>query len=439
MDGMGECETELSAYVAECAALAHGAWAAARLFPGRSTAFLSDCVAALGVAACSVQFDATGTAGTMYGMHLLRKSRSAGRIVYQYVPGHEGYFGNELVDAKAAVHGHCVGHLDLGDCATWLAGGGPLLPWFALACRALQQDPVWPSVHGCSIQNHHADRAEAPHLLRPFLQPQYFPGTEAEAPDTRAANSASIPTLALRIATYNALSLAAPSKLQEGRGTTEGIVFRIARPALLAQCLQDADVDIASIQESRCATGIVHTGCYFRVCSGAESGNFGTEVWIRKDRAILHDGHKQARLQLDRVVVHHVSPRRLLLSLDLCGRKLFVLALHGPHRGAEQHIVSKWWHETIHICRTTVGAHDCIIAGDCDASVGSITSDFISDVYPEKEDLAGGLLHQLLQERNAWLPATFAATHSGESWTYMQKRNGRQIRPDMIAIPFQWG
>ena len=52
--------------------------------------------------------------------------------------------------------------------------------------------------------------------------------------------------------------------------------------------------------------------------------------------------------------------------------------------------------------------------------------------------MAADHLHRLLQERGAWAPATFPQCHQGQSWTYEQKRNGKRIRPDLIAIPLSW-
>ena len=42
-----------SAYMSECLALVHGAWVAARNFPGSDITFMSDCLAALGAAAAT--------------------------------------------------------------------------------------------------------------------------------------------------------------------------------------------------------------------------------------------------------------------------------------------------------------------------------------------------------------------------------------------------
>ena len=429
---------EMSAYVAECVALAHGAWVAARRFPGIATIFMSDCMAALGAAEGIMQFDKATVAGTMHGLHLLRRSSSAGPVQYCYVPGHRGVFGNELTDglAKAALHGCHVGSMCSEGLEGWLEAGGPFLSWFALTCRSLQASQSCPSVQGLPLHTHPADPADAADILRPFLPAQdVCPQIQAPS-DTSPADLAAWPTFSLKIATYNALPLAAPASSQRD---TEGLAYKAARPALLARCFEQEEVDLASVQETRCQQGVVHTGGYLRVCSGADAGQLGTEIWLRKGKAILHDGRKSYRLQTDQVVVHHSNPRRLVISIRCGQTPLFVIALHAPHRGAEAHIIEQWWKETLQLCRSIVGGHDCIIAGDCNASVGSVTSEFISDSFAEQEDLARALLHDLVQDRGVWIPATFHQVHTGQAWTYEQKRNGRQIRPDMIAIPYDCG
>ena len=41
---------------------------------------------------------------------------------------------------------------------------------------------------------------------------------------------------------------------------SEGLAFRVARPALLARCLEDGDVDVAAVQETRCEQGTLRAG-----------------------------------------------------------------------------------------------------------------------------------------------------------------------------------
>ena len=437
--------TQPSAYKAECIALAHAAWIAARNFPGQHVTFLSDCVAALGAASSTVSYDPSGVPGTTHGLHLLRRASSPGEIRYTYVPGHADVYGNEFVDslAKAAAAGTCLGSVDLEDAALWLSQGGPKLPWFALACRSLQRSPQWPAVDGQALGPLLPPSTPPDLLLKPFLPIEdgrsplhHVPvaNNGLETPASPHAPSA----ITLKIATYNALSLAAPLTSHQQGPCSEGLAFRIARPALLAQCLSDACVDVAAIQETRCAQGVLRAGAYHRICSGSENGQYGTEWWFRVGHALLRAGRKKVILQPDRFVVHHASPRRLLLSIEQGGPKLFFLALHAPHRGAEAHTIDRWWHETIEICRQIINDDECVIAGDMNASIGSICSDNVGDHDQEVEDLAGSLLHRLLQERKAWVPCTYPHLHSGQSWTYVQKRNGHPVRPDLIALPLNW-
>ena len=100
--------------------------------------------------------------------------------------------------------------------------------------------------------------------------------------------------------------------------------------------------------------------------------------------------------------------------------------------------MSQWWAETIQLCRAIVGQHDCVVAGDMNASVGTVLSNCVSTAGAEVEDAAGAHFHQLLQERVVWAPSTFPQHHSGQHWTYTQKRNGRNTRPDFVAIPQSW-
>ena len=72
----------------------------------------------------------------------------------------------------------------------------------------------------------------------------------------------------MRIASYNALSLASPAATAGAGALPEGLAYKVARPALLAKSLAAAEVDAASIQESRCPQGTLHAGPYYRICSG---------------------------------------------------------------------------------------------------------------------------------------------------------------------------
>ena len=79
-----------------------------------------------------------------------------------------------------------------------------------------------------------------------------------------------------------------------------------------------------------------------------------------------------------------------------------------------------------------------LIGGDCNASVGSDLSTYVGCHDPDLQDLAGECLHRQLQQVECWLPASFAEHHSGQSWTYRQKRGQALSRIDFIALPLAW-
>ena len=440
------CDQQPSAYMAECLALAFGGWVSARNFPDRDIVFLSDCVAALGVAEARTGYDCSDFAGVTQGLHLLRRASSSGSLQYRYVPGHQHIFGNELCDvlAKQAAKGRSLGGVTISEADRWLQRGGPYLPWFAAACRALRVHPEWPAMTGAPV-GPLSPPSEAPQrLLEPFLPALpdeaavHTPATGGLGGPTDDAVPVEISHMHAKLASYNALSLAEPCQRHKDQLHSAGLAFRVARPALLARCLEAAQVDIAAIQETRCGPGTLITGPYYRVCAGSENGSFGTELWFKIGKPILRRGRSIICIQPHHIIVHHASPRRLLVSLEPGSSKLFILALHAPHRGAESHTISTWWETTLSLCREFVRDAECIIAGDMNASIGSVCTPQVGDFAAEEEDLSGALLRQLMQQCGAWAPASFDSCHQGQSWTYRQKRNGRMIRPDLIAIPDGW-
>ena len=209
-------------------------------------------------------------------MQLIRRASSAGPVAYQYVPGHSQVLGNELVDqlAKAAARGNGLGSLDEAGGQAWLRAGGPLLPWVALACRSLQQQLSWPDVTSRTLAAQADTVLDAEALLRPFLPPGPSAGGPSSAASAQATDLPANPSpacafedsaLTVKIASYNVLTLAAPASRQS---IGEGLAYQVARPSLLAQCLEEANVDIAAIQESRCPSGTLNAGPFYSLLWG---------------------------------------------------------------------------------------------------------------------------------------------------------------------------
>ena len=113
-------------------------------------------------------------------------------------------------------------------------------------------------------------------------------------------------------------------------------------------------------------------------------------------------------------------------------------SVHAPHRAVEAHLIADWWAETARPCGQHSRGCSLILAGDFNASVGSLVSQHVSDHAFEQEDLAGALVHDLARVHDLWLPSTFGESHWGDSWTYKHKHGDKTTRIDYVLIPLAW-
>ena len=205
----------------------------------------------------------------------------------------------------------------------------------ALVCYGMQVAQSTDMVLGDSIGPLNVHQRDPAVLLQPFLPEPLCDGARRHLPQSEEVvpteSLCDVSYLQVNFASYNVPSLASPSARQACQLQGEGLAFRVARPALLARSLADCEVDIASIQETRCAAGTLFTGEYFRVCGGADNGQYGTELWFRIGRPILRLGGRCVCIRPNQVVVHQASPRRLLVSIEPSHAKLRILATRMPN------------------------------------------------------------------------------------------------------------
>ena len=261
-------------------------------------------------------------------------------------------------------------------------------------------------------------------LIRPFIS------EAAQPPEVSCGR------IRLRAASYNALSLAT----DRTGPCAEGLAFQPGRPALLAKQLQAARVDFAAIQEARTDEGFLVTEPFLRYCSGSVKGHFGVEVWFRRGHKICcsTDGEGQAVFEKSSFIVLDKDPRCIIVLFKCGGLQIIFASLHAPHRGASPAEINGWWaatEETLY--RASRGCH-MIIGIDANASVGTVCSECVSSIGAETQDLPGDCLHQFLHKCSLWAPATFDGVQSGQTWTFVQRRNGATTRPDYVLLPLEW-
>ena len=419
----------------------------------RPLAFLSDCVAAVGVSAGQMTFQLGGVAQAAASAHHLRRQLRSRGDVYHHVPGHCGFVGNELADraSKAGANQDilsCGLNIDQTDLSFWLSCGATKLPWAAMVVRSLWGDPELPPINEADLGNNcnHA-HLSAIELIQPFVPEGAFTDVcarstqESAMPPGATHDGAGVQHFALRAATFNVLSLGKPKDARPDVEVTTGLAYQPARAALLANQLLAHNIHAAFLQETRADPGATRVGHYLRYASGAERGQFGTEIWVREHHAVIGPSTKsKAGVCFDKASFATVysDTRRLFLRFSNSQLSLLLVALHSPHRATEKSIISSWWHETSCLLHNHCRQSCLLIGGDLNASLGGVTSAHVGGVAAEDEDLPGSWVHDIARRFSLFLPATFADCHSGQSYTYTQKNGGHPCRPDFLLLPIAW-
>ena len=435
---------QLSAYVSECVALGAAQLISAVELTHAVVHFRSDCQAALAAVAGQIQGTPAKCAMFAINARTLRAQLTGGRDTYEYVAGHSGILGNEIADllskfgakAKQLSHGPVRAE---GALAFWLRAGGDLLSWGGLAAQSLLGRPAAPPlcVDDLGQETDHAGLAPSD-LIRPFV-PR---GLCAEKDgDTSTAGEKHIAySLDVCTASFNALSLLPPKAVGAPAALSEaGLAFQTGAAAILERQLHAHGVVLACLQETRCPEGTLKTGRYVRLCSGGQRGQWGTEVWILDGhRALKSADGRSWPISAARATVLHHDPRRILVRLPCGPLSFLVAALHGPHRAFEATQIADWWHETGRLVRHHNRGDFVVLAGDFNAAVGSRPTEAFGDLHPEVEDCAGEQAQQIAWEYRLFAPNTFSDFHTGESFTYHQKKSSKVLRTDYILLPRSW-
>ena len=430
-----------SAYLGECSGLLAAALASIAAYQWRPVHFLSDCTSALAAASGTAAYTLGGLAQTCRNAFCLRRAVGHAHDTFAYVPGHSGCFGNDLADALSKLGARspsCCGvQLDEHNAELWLGQGGRLLPWLGVTLRCFAGDTSLPPVNSYCLGHDRWHGGASPgELLAPFLPPGVMQ-TNAEAPQT--PDQATF--LRLCVATFNTLSLSASEDPSQGEVQGTGLAFLPGRTQILADQLHSHDVQAVCLQETRCEQGSLRTHGFLRFCSGAVRGQWGTEWWFREDYGFIVDTQAKqpvARFRANLFTKLFADPRRLFLRY-VCGSfRVVFIGLHAPHRATERDALQAWWEETHSLIRTHARNDAVVLAGDMNASLGSVHSKAVGACGAETEDVPGEALHAILLEFEIITPSTWEHVHQGPHHTYVQKRGHRLCRPDFVGVPLPW-
>ena len=430
-----------SAFLAECFALLMAYLCTAINFAQFNVVFRSDCQAAIGIAEGHMTPQSGGVPQAIANAAVFRRSILPSRDQIQYVPGHSGHVFNEIVDRLAKQGARLPRFCPVPDSSldvltTWIRQGGVRLAWAATALRSLAGDLSLPPLQGPLG----SDSWHGPLTISQLVEP-FIPAGAADVDTTQQPIDSRV-QLQLVVLSFNTLSLGASIEEDNGGGEGEaGLRYRPGRAALLEKQLHQMQVMIAALQETRSPTGTLRAGHFIRFCSGADHGQFGTEVWLNASVPFLLPGRttdESLFFSEQNAVIVHADPRRMLVRFHAGTCKMLIASLHAPHRGHERHAIQEWWRTTRTLVHKFGQLAWVVLAGDMNASIGSITSQHVGEVGSETEDLPGQYWHSLLREFECFLPCTMSPFQQGDTVTYVQKRNKQGCRPDMIGIPTLW-
>jgi len=359
-------------------------------------------------------------------LHRWIESRFKTELRHRHVKAHSGEPGNELVDVLAFQAAMGSPTQDWQD---WLAHATTAS--FVEAAEWLwflyRPDVSW-------------DGTKALLPAGPATRPatNVFPtGDQQKLPTTQSESG----HLNLICATCNFLSLKPSGKISALGG--DAVVAGPARQDSLLQQFHEAGVHLFAWQETRLRRhSNQHDSRFWLFRSPANAqGHYG--VIIGLNRLIPFGKITGDVVEVDSFMMeHHIDivaaePRFLILRIAHPLLRCIVVGGHAPHTGADDHTIHSWWNTLDASIPHKYDAWDRILLVDANARVGAEPSRHIGDHQAEQQDPKAEPFVTFVASQGLWLPATFAAYHTGLGATWRHSR-GHWFRNDFIGIPLAW-
>ena len=225
------------------------------------------------------------------------------------------------------------------------------------------------------------------------------------------------------IASYNVLTL-------RQRGALE---------LLRTQCSKQG-IHLIGLQETRDRENKMwQSQDYIRLTSAAtSSGLGGTQLWIHREAPFFNIDGKAIRISKNFITVIHASPQLLCATVTGNGICLSLVVGHAPHSLSED--TDEWWTSFHNILNDIPREYPCILMIDANCRMHGFDDEWCgpaSPPIPHDHTDASQHFHDLLVDRDLFLPSTFDSLHSGTHYTWHIGPNAR-ARLDYIALPISW-
>ena len=217
-----------------------------------------------------------------------------------------------------------------------------------------------------------------------------------------------------------------------------------ARTLRLDHQLHDAAYHMAGLQETRTHVGQYRSDHYTIFSSGGAGTNderSGCELWLHRTLPLLtlDDGTRLTFADC-KCVVAQADPRRLFVKVEHDYFQMTAVVLHAPCLGkatgdatAPIEVVRAWWAETETIWQQVVDTEMICVFVDANATLASATTEFFQTHHADATTAQSSIFEDFLCGHQLYVPATFAALHSGPSFTWTHS-SGKRMRLDYVLL-----
>ena len=359
-----------------------------------------DCMSA-GKAAAGIWEPADGMGERLRNLCLMAENLDGLHLQYEHVKGHAGNAWNEVADAVAkdcARGGSCCSPPPEDTVSTFLRMD---LAWVGYGLQA--------AIHGSAkVENGALTWTE--NGFRPFAltEGQLIPTVEPEV----GAGVKAPGTFRIKACTINVQGLTGHHKYVEEQ-------------------LDHMGMNIVFLQETKGNEGQCQSKTYFRLETEA-CRHFGVAIWLHQKLGAWSVDGCPVTIREEDVEVLHGGARLLVIMIRKGQHKFAFISGHCPHaanpgdRNAFLKQLDEMMGRLKHVQFMLCGID---LNGRIPVEYGTVSG----GLQCGDADTTGCMFAEVLSTAGAWVPATFADLHCGESFTYCHP-SGIESRIDYLCV-----
>ena len=344
--------------------------------------------------------------------HLLWAVRHGRDLCIHHIRGHQGNYGNELVDvlANAIRKGSLESRVPNINISHWFHGTTPniVFAWLPFDTDRRAEE---------TLQFQRGKLCWTPlNLPKPELQ--WLKTSKVKRDDQHQHY-----TLRLRIGSYNV-----------------GSIKEKGRTALLREQAEHFGFHALGLQETRTSIDDPVQSNYARIISVAQQGIGGCELWLSTTLAYATAKQERSYFRRENAQVVYADSQLLLVVYHDHQLRLLFCVAHAPHSGQAPQTVQSWWANTTKQIQRYLQDNHLILLIDANADP-PLHLPHVGALRPtERDKLRKGdtAFGTFLAQFGLLAPSTHQDYHYGEQITWISNDGSKTARDDYICIPVTW-